>query len=296
MSQINDSNNENLIRIIRELSSPLDPLPTDQLPTTTSIDDIQHIVFDVYGTLFVSGVGDIGNSAPADRGAALSTTLSKMGARHLPENDVLEKVYLEEIQNNQGLSRILGARNPEVEIREVWQRLITRTAPNLRLSPDRIEEMALRFELAVNPVWPMPDLGHILDQLSIRFPPFGIVSNAQFFTPLLFPALTGRSLRDLHFDPFSCVWSFEEREAKPSTKLFEILLSRVEGDLRPEQILYVGNDRLNDIYAAREAGLRTALFAGDSRSLRLREDHPDCKDAIPDCTITNLSQLFALIR
>ena len=41
-----------------------------------------------------------------------------------------------------------------------------------------------------------------------------------------------------------------------------------------ERVLFVGNDMLNDVAAAAAVGLRTALFAGDQRSLRLREKDP----------------------
>ena len=39
----------------------------------------------------------------------------------------------------------------------------------------------------------------------------------------------------------------------------------------PGEVLYVGNDMLNDVYAAGQVGFRTALFAGDQRSLRMRQ-------------------------
>ena len=57
-------------------------------------------------------------------------------------------------------------------------------------------------------------------------------------------------------------------------------------------VLYVGNDMLNDIYPAAKAGFKTALFAGDSRSLRLRKDKPKCKYLSADIVITDLIQLL----
>ena len=60
--------------------------------------------------------------------------------------------------------------------------------------------------------------------------------------------------------------------------------------------LYLGNDMLNDIYPAQKVGFKTALFAGDARSLRLREDDPGCKNLSPDIIITDLIQLLDHIR
>ncbi len=41
-----------------------------------------------------------------------------------------------------------------------------------------------------------------------------------------------------------------------------------------------------------QLGLKTALFAGDQRSLRLREHDPRCSTLEPDLIITKLSQLL----
>jgi putative hydrolase of the HAD superfamily len=48
---------------------------------------------------------------------------------------------------------------------------------------------------------------------------------------------------------------------------------------------------LNDMLPAYAEGFQTALFAGDKRSLRLREDDPRCKNLSPDLVITDLRQL-----
>ncbi|MEM0965014.1 MAG: HAD family hydrolase [Verrucomicrobiota bacterium] len=285
------SDPDDLIRIIRESSSKLDPIPTGEKPRPPS-KAFTHLVFDIYGTLMVSGVGDIGNSAPADRGSALMKVLVDAGAPSPPPAKILEAKFLEAIEDHQESTRAKGVEYPEVEIREVWQSFIEETVKGFFPSPKAIEEIALRFELEVNPVWPMPGLVSTLKSLRDYFPAFGVVSNAQFFTPLLFSALTGESLEDLGFDENLCVWSFEEREAKPSPHLFSLLLERIGADVNEADCLYVGNDMLNDISAASHIGLQTALFAGDQRSLRLRETHPFCEILSPDSVLTTLEQLI----
>jgi len=279
-----------LISIIREQTAPFSPIPTDQAPSEHPLGGIRHISFDVYGTLIASGVGDIGNSAPADRGAALGAVLNEFSPMALPESRVLEESFLDEIRRSQEESRVLGAVQPEVEIRSVWRNFL-RGMGIESISDAELEEIALRFELLVNPVWPMPGLVEVLDNLSTSFKPFSIVSNAQFFTPLLFPALVDRSLPELGFDESLCIWSYEQREAKPSPHLFQELVARLGPDFQPSEVLYVGNDKLNDVRAAQEAGLRTALFAGDQRSLRLREDVAECRRIKPDLVLTSLTDL-----
>lgn len=61
------------------------------------------------------------------------------------------------------------------------------------------------------------------------------------------------------------------------------------------EILFVGNDMLKDIYPAQQLGIRTALFAGDARSLRLRKEDPLLNGVVPDFTINNLEQIREII-
>ena len=286
---------DTLIALLRRQSGPLAPVPTGVPPSKTSLSGIRHLAFDVYGTLFVSGVGDIGNSSPADRGAAIVRVLSEAGCGNPPSRKILEEAFPAVIRARQERSRSAGAIHPEVEIREVWSDFFRSVAPDVAVSPALIEKSALRFELAVNPVWPMPGAADCLDRLRGSFGPFTIVSNAQFFTPLLFPALLDRTLSDLGFDEPACVWSYREREAKPSPRLFRTLLDRLGGRFRPEEVLYIGNDRLNDVTAAAAAGLRTALFAGDQRSLRLRHGDRRCEGIEPDLVLSSFADLPALL-
>jgi len=66
--------------------------------------------------------------------------------------------------------------------------------------------------------------------------------------------------------------------------------------IMPGNVLYVGNDMLNDIYTAHNSGFQTCLFAGDRRSLRLRTDRPECASLKPDAIIKELNQLTDMIR
>ena len=47
------------IRRIKELSDPLVPEPTDMQPDLRKIHSIGCVVFDFYGTMFISGSGDL---------------------------------------------------------------------------------------------------------------------------------------------------------------------------------------------------------------------------------------------
>ena len=61
-------------------------------------------------------------------------------------------------------------------------------------------------------------------------------------------------------------------------------------------VVYVGNDMLNDISTARHLGLQTVLFAGDRRSLRLRkEENRQLQTCQPDAIITKLRELLQIV-
>jgi putative hydrolase of the HAD superfamily len=120
----------------------------------------------------------------------------------------------------------------------------------------------------------------------------GIISNAQFFTPLLFPALLGHPLDELGFSAEMQYFSYQVGCAKPSPRLFDdALRALARQGIRPDQTVYIGNDMLNDISVPAAMGVRTVLFAGDLRSLRWRDDDPRVGAHAPDAVITNLAQL-----
>lgn len=259
------------VESIRAQSEPLEPRPTGERPRLQQLPGIRAVVFDIYGTLIISASGDVG--------------LSKPGA-----NARFEEL----IREHQRRRRADGIEFPEVEIREVWRELAEENGGDTR--GDFIEQVAIDYECRSNPTWPMPNLESTLDVLSERGFPLGIISNAQFYTPHLFPAHTGRSLAELGFCEDLQVWSYQELEGKPSTRLFEKsarqLLAR---GIAPEEVLYVGNDLRNDIWPAQLGGFRTALFAGDARSLRWREDDARVAGVQPDLILTELQQLLECV-
>ena len=176
---------------------------------------------------------------------------------------------------------------PEIDIREIHAAL------HPELAPDEIEALAIAHERKANPVTPMPGAAETLRQLAAKGIPLGLISNAQFYTvPVLEEAL-GATLTDLGVDPDLCCFSYLERRAKPDPYLFEILRDkRARRGIPASEVLSIGNDVRNDIDPARATGFRTALFAGDPLSLRLRGR--SLGDSGTDLVITDLRELLAL--
>jgi putative hydrolase of the HAD superfamily len=270
------------------------------------LDGIRAVVFDVYGTLFSSGVGDISLATEENRDAAIRAVLED---NRIHISDTASELRFDEalhdfIHKHQNRRRSEGIENPEVEIRAVWKDFIRHLRTSQRIDFDNdldfdvfIETLIIDYETRVNPTQPMPGLEDLLTELRTRGLVLSIISNAQFYTPLLFEAFLGKSIDALGFCPNCNVWSYAELEGKPSQRLYQLAAERLKQnhDLRPEQCLYVGNDMRNDIWPAQALGFRTALFAGDRLSLRRREDHPACKELQPDAEIIKLDQMLSII-
>lgn len=301
MNETDHPDDEVLIDRIRALSQPLVPEPTGYPARVDPIDGIRAVVFDVYGTMLISGTGDIGIASDEEDERIFREALAAAGlpAGHLPAELRGSDVFMEAIHAAQRERRAEGVEFPEVDILAVWNdtlaALVEHGIPSI--SDEQLRALAIENECRANPVWPMPALAQTLDALSGAGMLLGIVSNAQFYTPLLFNALLGASLEELGFDPALCVWSYRMREGKPSARLYERLAAALsqEHGVTPGETLYVGNDQLKDIWPAQQVGFRTALFAGDRRSLRLREGDERCAKTRADLVIDDLPQLLKAI-
>ena len=273
--------------------------PTGVTESLTRFEGIKAVLFDLYGTLFISGSGDIGIARAQSNAQALEESLESAGF----SGDVSEAgargatLLMNQIEETHRRRREEGVECPEVDTRIIWRNVLALLGRDglLRgvIDDASIVRLAVEYECRVNPVWPMPGLEETLHGLKEKGILLGIVSNAQFYTPLLFRAFLGGTPEDLGFAPELCVWSYEAGEAKPSIRLFRRAADALHGQygLAPGSVLYVGNDRLNDIRPASQVGFKTALFAGDKRSLRLREGDARCDAARPDAIIAGLTQL-----
>ena len=297
MNSTNTDFTNTLIERIRELSQTLDPIQTDAELKLEPIDGIDTVLFDIYGTLLVSSSGDVGTAGATDSVEALIQSLIVCGYDGDPERaaEIGPELLHSHIKHWHEAARESGVDHPEVEISRVWKHVLERLQA-LELirrddDPLRIERLALEYECRVNPVWPMPAALQTIKNLKARGIRLGIISNAQFYTPLTIQALFGQTLEELGFDPKLCVFSYKKLEAKPSTELLRALEDRVKWG----STLYVGNDMLNDIWTASQVGCRTCLFAGDQRSLRPRDDHKHCKNLTPDAIVDHLHQITEIV-
>lgn len=280
--------------IFDRYSKPLEPVSAGLAPSGSCKHPVKAILFDVYGTLFVSASGDLGgirDTGPSDdvgdfreSRKALGQLAADWGLSLSPGR--LLRAYARAVENEQHQLFTKGIDFPEIQIDLVWHKI---------LGFDDIHQarrFALHFELIINPVYPMPYAGRMLSRIRRAGLKTGIISNAQFYTPLTFEYFLGNLPEKMGFDPALLIYSYRKGRAKPSPMLFGAAAQTLrEYSIFPENVLFLGNDMRNDILPARRMGFQTALFAGDRRSLRLRSDDPCCRDVQPDIIITDLSRL-----
>lgn len=291
---MNDTDMTTLTERVKALSRPLDPQPTGAVPRLPPLRNMRAVVFDIYGTLLISASGDIGLAGDRNEAGAFAAALGAAGLESV-RSDAGPNLLKQVIQQHHDNRRAQGVEYPEVDILSVWGQVLKHL--NLNVDSMALQRLAVEYECRVNPVWPMPGLVDVLRRLTEAGLKLGIVSNAQFYTPLMFEGLLCEVPERLGFTSGYCVWSYQLLEAKPSIRLYEKCLGALHDSegIAADEVLYVGNDQLKDIWPAATASCRTALFAGDARSLRLREDDARCRHVSPDAVVTALPQLLELL-
>lgn len=291
-----------------DLRSPLEPIATNLEPRLSKLSDVRAVIFDVYGTLLISGCGEVGSATDqptesisrsdpmAEALIAIGVTASSEPSEGGPfEGGPRREDLIAMIRDHNQRAQSEDRPSPEVEILSVWRDLMIAFGhADVAEDPKRLQMAAATFEAIANPTWPMPGAADLIQSLADSGRSLGIVSNAQVFTIDLVESLTGQRLHEGPFDLDLCVFSNRYRQSKPGPRLFAVLRSMLDrSGVRADQAVYVGNDMLNDVWAAKQAGLRTAWFVGDQRSARPRENDDRCRSLSPDVIVTQLSQLIA---
>jgi putative hydrolase of the HAD superfamily len=286
---------------IKALARPMEPIATGVEARLPHLGGIRGILFDVYGTLLVSGSGDVGTSMPEPRAEHAAAAFRAVGFDLADASAGVRGAQLlrQWIDASHEASRRRGVAWPEVDIREIWRGVLETLKREGLLQGEvarpAVDALAVEFEGRANPVGPMPGGGAVVRRLADGGLSLGIVSNAQFYTPIELEYIAGIRPGPPLFDAGLCVWSYETGEAKPSPALFARALKVAQErlGLRPDQVLAVGNDVNNDIAPAAALGARTCLFAGDARSLRMGAEEGA---TVPDAVVTDLRQILSVLE
>jgi len=290
-------------------STVMMPSPTLIKPFYQPDPAIKACIFDIYGTILISASGDIDESVISTDNLkfALDAAGIKLADTHTDHQRVLVEMldsFKNAINHFHQAERSEDKPYPEVDILKIWENIIIDNHNRNHLVLDGllcIKCFTFVFEVLCNQIYPMPGMKEVINHLANKAIPLGIISNAQFYTPVILNFFMHGSVSEIEqvppFDADLTVFSYIHQRSKPDTYLFELLKKqcRQKFGIYADEILFLGNDMFRDIYPAYLAGLKTALFAGDAKSLRLREDKPELKKITPDYIITDLYQLLKII-
>jgi putative hydrolase of the HAD superfamily len=163
---------------------------------------------------------------------------------------------------------------PEFDVVAVWREVISRcgTAFTRSLGIEKLGQMPLflaelqrgisRKRLAA-----YAQTHEVLDRLKTRYR-LAVVSDGQSAWGL--PELRAVGLAD-YFAPIVISGDYGYR--KPDTRLFQAALNELQ--VRPEEAIFIGNDRFRDVYGARLAGMKTILFCPNGNAGGTAENEPD---------------------
>jgi putative hydrolase of the HAD superfamily len=284
MRPLSRSATDGLLALIREGSKRMRPVPMHATDSGSLPRRPRAVLFDVYGTL-LARVGDA-HPRPAVRERKVEALIRR---HRLPTTArELSAGLGHAIGAEHAALRASGNANPEVSIERIWAGLFPGR------SHEELREAIVEYELATHPAWPMPGCRGLLRRLADQGIALGIVSNAQFYTPIFLHALLGASLEDLGFATRLCLYSWDFGFAKPGAALFDLARGRLyEMGLKEEEVVMVGNDRRNDIEPAARSGFMTVLASLDRRSSEPARD--DATPVRPNAVIRQLRSLEPLV-
>ena len=278
-----------------------------------NLHDIRAVIFDVYGTLvnyWRPGLHEAEERPHflqaacrevADR-FSFTDYLIEMDPEAAPEKTLYD-LYCGLIALSHEKAAKKGVLHPEVKTEAIWNMIVLmlkrrgydpgKTGISIDGDMGRYIGYAYNFFSLGRGLY--PGVVQSIEKLRKNNMSLGIVSNAQFYSPidltLFIRDQSGGRIDDINelFDPDLCFYSYEYSTAKPDSLLFQKLYDTLyEYQILPSQTVYVGNDLLIDIEPARKAGMKTALFAGDSQSAYL---HGKENEIIPDITFTAWEEL-----
>ncbi len=288
----------------------LNPVQFESL--TEKMHDIRAVICDVYGTL-------INYWKPGFEDKSMREKLLLSAFRQLIEKFTIES-YLLTMNPDEAPEKTLsdlynglislshqnsiknGVEYPEVKIEKVWELILMMLkrhgympAAHIQVEEKDIPRcFAYTYNFLSLGRQLYPGVVDALQKLRSNNIVVGILSNAQFYTPidltLMVRDQSNEKIEDYLelFDIDLTFYSYEYGFSKPNQLLFRRLFDALyEYNILPEQTVMLGNDLLIDIAPAKAAGMKTALFTGDAFSFFTHDE----KEIVPDIVFDQWMEL-----
>src|SRR5260370_28966159 len=204
------------------------------------VSGIRAIVLDAVGTL-------IHPDPPAP--IVYAQVGKRWGSRY--DADAIKTRFLQAFKQEEMTDRRLGWRTSEAREIERWRHIVANVLDDVSNPEDCFEALFEHFGRPEAWRWE-PDTGKVLTELAQRGFVLGIASN---YDSRLHKVMAGKpELRPIEH----VIISSEVGWRKPAPEFFSAVC-RIVG-LPADQILYVGDDLVNDVQGAQSAGLHAVWF------------------------------------
>jgi putative hydrolase of the HAD superfamily len=227
--------------------------------------EVRALLFDVNGTLIDIETDEWMEEAYRAVGHYL--TYQGIRLRRVQVRDLYFQIMKEQFAASKEMY-------PEFDVVAVWREVLRRNSTEYTrsLEPEKLRQMPLflaelqrgisRKRLAA-----FPQIQEILARLKTQYR-LAIVSDGQSVYGL--PELRAVGLAD-YFAPIVISGDYGYR--KPDARLFQAALTELQ--VRPEEAIFVGNDRFRDVVGARQVGMKTILFCPNGNVGGSPENEPD---------------------
>ncbi|MGQ0636882.1 MAG: HAD family hydrolase [Planctomycetaceae bacterium] len=303
----------------RDLLWPQAPEPTAPraTPFLLPLADVRAVTWSVYGVLLLSLDGRLEPLVPdaLRMEVALEKTIHEFHMWHsmsrkpgAPWEYMLQQ-YRRLIENE----KLAGSRHkgeaPEVNLARVWRVLIERLQQkdyawdeDLYGDLDEFsEKVAYYFHSCLQGMQAAPNALLALQSVREAGCEQGIIADGQAFTLVqLNRAL--RSQGDVPalnrlFTRGGVSLSYDIGCRQPAASLFKACLAGFAArGIAPGRVLYVASRLKEELAPARKLGIKTALFAGDKRSLQATPAQVQDPELRPDRILTDLRQIRQIVQ
>lgn len=296
--------------LIWPVPPPIDPVKAK--PALEPLPEVRAVTWSVYGTLLRISDGRLlfDHPVPLRMQVALDKTIhefnmwNSLTRKPGPPWQSLLPGY-QRLLDEQRLGRGVPRGDfVEVDAPAIWKRVLGWLKQKDYRYDERdygdeeqySQKIAYFFHSCLQGIEIAPDALVTLEAVSQSHVQQTLLADAQIFTivQLLRELRTQATLPrlDVIFRNDCMTLSFQEGVCKPSASLYRTCLARfAERGIQPHEILHVGSRLRDDLAAAKRAGMRTALYAGDRLSLQASQQ--DFRDPAlkPDRMITTLAQI-----
>lgn len=292
---------------------PMPPEPVKAKPSTRPL-GIRAVLWNVYGTLLNINGGEI--ALWTEDAFLLSVALEKtihefkmwgsMSRKPGQPSEYMKEIYKKEYDYLRLQS--YSEKIPELACEKIWDAIIKKLqvkeykydVAHYGSQIEYAKKIAYFFQASLQGVEGYPRLAETLEAVANQGIVQGLLGDGQCFT-------YGQLQRCVKLENPHAVlptWvpvnlgclSYEIQGKKPSDTLFRRAIeSMKKKGIDPDEILHVGSHLVRDIAPAKKWGLKTALFAGDKKTLVAPPELLKEPNHRPDALITELNQVLDLI-